>query len=205
MKLPGEFYTIIEGVWPMILIFIVVLSTVRITYILEKGEKFILYKEFFSLLFVVYILLLFELVTSTDVQGVSNNFMPFKEILRYEFGSKYFMWNVVGNMAIFVPFGFIVSHILDSKSLGKPLLLTFIASLTIECVQMYIGRSFDVDDIILNCVGGIAGFLLYIGLTAIRKHLPHFLQRDIVYNILTIIIIVAIILSIFNWWGLFVK
>ena len=205
MTLPGEFYTIIKGVWPMLLIFVVVLSTVRITYVIEKKERFVFYKEFFTLLFIVYILLLFELVSNTDIQGVSNNFVPFREILRYEFGSKYFIWNVVGNMVIFIPFGFIVSRILDSKKLTKPLFLTFVASLTIELVQMYIGRSFDVDDILLNCVGGIVGFLLYIALSAVRKHLPRVLQRDGVYNLLTIIIIVAIILSIFNWWGLFVK
>lgn len=205
MTLPGEFYTIIKGVWPMSLIFIVVLSAVRITYVIQKKERFVFYKEFFTLLFIVYILLLFELVSNTDIQGISNNFIPFKEILRYEFGSKYFIWNVVGNMVIFIPFGFIVSHILDSEKIGKPLFLTFIASLTIELVQMYIGRSFDVDDILLNCIGGALGFLLYIAIVAVRKHLPKVLQRDGVYNFLTIIIIIAIILSIFNWWGLFIK
>lgn len=202
MKLPSEFYTIIDGIWPMLLIFIVVLSTIRIVYIFEKGEKFVLYKEFFSLLFIIYILLLFGMVTNTDIQSVSNNFMPFREILRYEFGSKYFLWNVVGNIIIFLPFGFIVSLILDSAKVNKPLLITFITSMTIELVQMYIGRSFDIDDIILNCLGGILGFLLYIGLTAIKKHLPRFLQRDIVYNLLTVIVIIAIILSIFNLWGI---
>ena len=205
MKLPGEFYTIIKGVWPMLAIFIVVLSAVRITYVIEKKERFIFYKEFFTLLFIVYILLLFELVSSTDIQGVSNNFVPFKEITRYEIGSKYFMWNVVGNMVIFVPFGFIVSYILDSKKIIKPLFLTLVASLTIEFVQMYIGRSFDVDDILLNCIGGFAGFLLFVAIRAVRSHLPKFLQRDGVYNFLTIIIILVIILSIFNWWGLFIK
>ena len=203
MRLPSEFYTLMDGVWPMLLIFIVVLSSVRITYIVEKGERFVLYKEVFTLLFIVYVLLLFGLVTNTDVQSVSNNFMPFREILRYKFGSNGFMWNVVGNIAIFVPFGYIVSHILNSKKINKPLLLTFITSLTIELVQMAIGRSFDVDDILLNCLGGIIGFLLFIGFTAIKNHLPRFLQRDIVYNLLTLALIVIIILSIFNLWGLF--
>lgn len=205
MRLPNEFYTIIEGIWPMLVIFIVVLSTIRIFYLIEKGGKFVLYKEFFSLAFIIYILLLFGLVTNTDVQGVSNNFMPFREILRYKIGSKYFLWNVVGNIMIFLPFGFIVSLILDSGKVNKPLIITFITSLTIELVQMFIGRSFDIDDIILNCVGGIIGWLLYIGLTAIKKHLPHFLQRDLVYNILTVILIAIIIISLFNWWEIFVR
>ena len=201
MNLPKEFYTIIDGIWPMILIFIVVLSTIRIEYLIEKNERFVLYKEFFSLLFIIYILLLFGLVTNTDVQSYGNNFMPFKEILRYEFGSKYFMWNVVGNVLIFMPFGFIVSLILNSAKVNRPLIITLITSLTVELVQMSIGRTFDIDDILLNCLGGIFGFLLYIGLTAIKRHLPKFLQRDIVYNLLTVLVIVVIIFSFFNLWG----
>ncbi len=202
MSLPKEFYTIINGVWPMLLIFIVVLTTIRICYIIEKRERFVLYKEFFSLAFVIYILLLFGLVTNTDVQSYGNNFIPFKEIMRYNFGSKYFIWNVVGNVMIFVPFGFFISLYLGSQKLNKPLLITVITSLTIETVQMFIGRSFDIDDIILNCLGGIIGFLLFIGLSAIQKHLPKFLQRDIVYNLLTVLIIVIIIIAVCNYWGI---
>ena len=201
MSLPGEFYSIVDDIWPMLLIFVVVLSIIRITYILDKGQRFVLYKEFFSLLGILYFLLLFGLVTNTDVQSISNNYMPFREILRYEFGSKYFMWNVVGNIVMFIPFGFIVSLILKSQKVNKPLLLTFATSLTIELVQMFIGRSFDVDDILLNCLGGICGFLLYIGLSAIQRHLPSFLRRDLVYNILTLCLIAVIVISLFNWWG----
>ncbi|MCI8498002.1 MAG: VanZ family protein [Bacilli bacterium] len=201
-SLPKEAFTIINGIWPMLLIFIVVLTTIRINYILEKGEKFVLYKEFFSLAFVIYILLLFELVTNTDVQSYSHNFVPFKEILRYEIGSKHFYWNVVGNIMIFMPFGFFISLYLNSQKLNRPLIITFITSLTIELVQMFIGRSFDVDDILLNCVGGVCGFLLFIGLSAIKRHLPKFLQRDIVYNILTGILIIFIIFYILKFWGI---
>lgn len=200
--LPKEVYTIIDGVWPMLLIFIVVLSTIRINYLLEKGERFVLYREFFSLAFVVYILLLFGLVTNTDVQSYSHNFIPFREILRYPIGSKHFYWNVVGNIMIFVPFGFFISSYLGSQKMNRPLLVTFITSLTIELVQMFIGRSFDVDDVLLNCVGGIVGFLLFIGLSAIKRHLPKFLQRDLVYNILTGIIIIFVILYVLRFWGI---
>lgn len=202
MWLPHEFFTLMDGIWPMLVIFVVVLTIIRISYLLEKGKSFILYKEFFSLVFILYFLLLFGLVTNTDVQSFSNNFTPLKEILRYDFGSTYFIWNVIGNIAIFIPFGFIVSLILNSKKISKPLLITLITSVTIEFVQMEIGRSFDIDDIILNCIGGIVGYLLFIGLSAIRKHLPLFLQRDSVYNLLTIVLIIIVLLSVFNLWGL---
>lgn len=186
----------------MLTIFIVALSTIRINCVLEKGEKFVLYREFFSLMFVLYLLLLFGLVTNTDVQSYGHNFIPFKEILRYEVGSKYFYWNVVGNILLFVPFGFFISSYMNSQKVNRPILITLITSLTIELVQMFIGRSFDIDDILLNCVGGLIGFLLYIGLSAIQRHLPRFLQRDIVYNILTGILIIIIIIYVLRFWGI---
>ena len=145
MGLQREAFNLVMSAWPMLLIFVVVLTTIRINYILEKGERFVLYKEFFSLAFVIYILLLFGLVTNTDVHSIGNNFIPFKEIMRYEFGSKYFYWNVVGNILIFLPFGIFISAYLNSQKINRPLLITFITSLTIELVQMFIGRSFDVD------------------------------------------------------------
>ena len=66
------------------------------------------------------------------------------------------------------------------------LFISLLTSLTVELVQLKIGRSFDIDDILLNVVGSIIGFLLYIGLTAIKKHLPRFFQSDTFYNILFI-------------------
>ena len=201
MTLPNEFYTIIKDSWPMLLIFMIVTITIKIAYAIERKEKFVLYKEFFSLAVMMYILLLFGLVTNTDVQGVSNNFVPFREILRYKIGSKYFIWNVIGNICIFAPFGFFMSIYLDSKKITFPLIVTFISSLTIEVVQRFIGRSFDIDDIILNCVGGAIGFIIYIILKAIKDRLPKFLQSEIVYNILTLLLIILIIYYIFVYQG----
>lgn len=205
MSLPNEFYVLFKDIWPIIFIFMVVVSTVRISYLIEKHEKFIFYKEFFSLVFVIYVLLLFELVTNTDVQGVSNNFIPFKEILRYKIGSKYFIWNVVGNIIMFVPFGLGISQYLNSKTVTKPAIITLITSTTIETVQMFIGRSFDIDDIILNFAGGILGYLLYKLLTLIKDHLPECLRNDVIYNILTLILIGVACFYSANIGGLITK
>lgn len=76
--------------------------------------------------------------------------------------------------------------------------MSILVSLTIEVVQKYIGRSFDVDDIILNVVGGILGFLVYIGLDAIRKKLPSIFQKDGFYNFLSILLVIIICLYLFG-------
>ena len=65
---------------------------------------------------IIYILCLFQIVTVQDtVYWSTNNFIPFKEIFRYEFGSKVFIHNIIGNIILFIPFGFFVSSILKTK------------------------------------------------------------------------------------------
>lgn len=179
-----------NGIWPMLTIFLVVLVTVRVAYILNHREKFCFYKEFLSLVFLIYILLLFQLLTSTEINQSSGiNYIPFAEILRYEFGSKLFIYNVIGNVLAFIPFGYFISYYIKAKKLTPLFLVTLIVSSSVELVQLKIGRSFDIDDVLLNVLGGMLGYLLYIGLTAIKNHLPKFLQRDFFYNLLCIIFI----------------
>ena len=59
-------------------------------------------------------------------------------------------------------------------------LLTLLTSLSIETTQSMIGRVFDIDDIILNLLGGIMGHYLYRFLDNIKSHLPVFLKKIII-------------------------
>ena len=191
-----------NNLWPLLTIVLVVLIAVRIAYIRNNSKEFVLYREVLNLVFVIYLLLLFEMVTNKDISGTSGiNLVPFTEIFRYSFGSKQFLYNVVGNIAVFVPFGYFVSYIIRSKKVGSIFLITLITSFTIEFVQLRIGRAFDIDDIILNVVGGIAGWLLYIGLSAIKNHLPKIFRKDIIYNILCVILLIVMILYAANIFG----
>jgi len=179
----------IESVWPMLTIFLVVIITIRITYLRINRERFVFYKEFGNLFFVIYILLLFQLLTNAELNNIGGlNLVPFTEILRYEIGSMLFYYNVIGNILIFVPFGYFVSVYIKAKKISHIFFISIISSLTVEFVQLQIGRSFDIDDILLNVVGSIIGFLIYVSLNAIRKHLPKFFQSDLFYNILCLII-----------------
>ena len=60
-------------------------------------------------------------------------------------------------------------------------------------MQLNIGRSFDIDDIMLNMVGGIIGYFLYVGLDAIYNHLPRILQRDFIYDLICGIIFISFV------------
>ena len=182
-----------ENTWPMLTIFLVVVITIRIAYLRNSNKEFVFYKEILYLVFIIYVLLLFELVTNNEREVSGMNLIPFTEMFRYNINSELFYFNVIGNILVFIPFGYFVSSYVNIKKIRHIILITFITSLTIELVQYRIGRTFDIDDIILNVTGGILGFLLYISLLAIKKHLPSFLQKDLVYNIITIVLIILII------------
>lgn len=195
--LSNTIQNVIEFTWPMIIISMVIMISFRICYLISKHEKFILYKELSMLIFAIYILCLFQVVTfQDDVTWSSNNFIPFKEIMRYDITSRLFYKNVIGNLMMFLPFGFFTSFYLKSEKITLPILLTVIASVSIEIVQMSIGRVFDVDDIILNVIGGFCGFLIYRIIKAIGDQLPSFCKSEWFLNILYILLLVGLIIVI---------
>ena len=190
------------NVWPQLTIFVVSLATVRFFAMRNSSKKSTFHEEFLNLLFIIYILLLFELLTGTENNsGSGMNLVPFSEILRYPIGSKMFIYNVLGNILLFVPFGYFVSRYIKGKSLYQIFIISFITSLTVEILQVKLGRSFDVDDILLNVIGGLVGYLVYKMLNSIRNHLPKFLQKDFIYNIICLIILVVIVLYLYNLSG----
>ena len=188
----------IQGVvgftWPMIIISVVIMVSFRLCYILKNREKMVIYKELLMLSFAIYILCLFQVVTFQDnTSWATNNFIPFKEILRYNMTSRLFFKNVVGNMLLFLPFGFFISYYLKNTKPFLTLLLTVIASVSIEVVQMSIGRVFDVDDIILNVCGGMIGYFLYYLLIKIGEKTPKVFKSEWFLDIISVIILVGII------------
>ena len=194
----GPLSSTIKGVvnftWPMVLISTIIIVSFRIAYLLKNHSKFILYQDLLLLCFIIYVLCLFQVVTFQDtVSWSSNNFVPFKEIFRYSFGSRLFVKNILGNVLLFLPFGFFISYYLKCEKGWIPLILTLIASCSIEVVQMVIGRVFDIDDILLNICGGMLGFLCYFVLFKIGKKLPSVLKSDIFLNIVAIVLLIGLI------------
>lgn len=196
--------SVFENNYAMIIIFTVVIITIRLAYLISHNVKFELYRELFMLSFLLYSLILFYVVTFQDVNYGTNNFIPFKEIMRYEFGSSFFIHNVLGNILLFIPFGFFVSFILRSKKPSYILIISIITSFVIEYVQLLIGRTFDVDDILLNIVGGFLGYLVYLIIQVIYDKLPNILKKTWVKNLCIILLIIGIIILYFSTtlWGI---
>ena len=122
---------IMLDIWPSLLICCVISISLRITFLVKNKVKFVFYKEILMLGFIMYVIALFEVVTFQDVSWSSSNFILFKEMLRYEFGTKLFFKNVIGNMIMFIPFGFFTSYFLKFKKFYAIFFLTFLTSITI--------------------------------------------------------------------------
>ena len=179
---------------PMVILSVVVAITLRVADIIKNKKQFSLYKELIALSFIIYILCLFQVVTFQDSNNVSsNNLIPFKEMFRYNLGSRLFLKNVLGNIIMFLPYGFFVSYFLKEKKLLPIFILTIVTSITIECTQLMIGRVFDIDDILLNIIGGILGHYLYILILKIGDMCPKVFQSEWFLNLVSIILLVGLI------------
>ena len=183
--------------WPILVIFLVTIVTIRFYYLRTHREKICFYKEFLTIISIVYIIFLFQLLTQVELNTTGGlNLIPFTEILRYDFGSTLFIYNVLGNICIFIPFGLIIAVYINPKTIFSPLIIALIVSATVEFVQLNIGRSFDVDDILLNIAGSIIGYLIYIAFVAINNHLPKVFKSETLYNIICVVLVILIILYI---------
>ena len=70
--------------------------------------------------------------------------------------------NFLGNIALFLPVGFLVPMASDRKKSARVLLTGLIVSLLLETLQLVTGRGvFDVADVLLNFTGTAAGLIIY--------------------------------------------
>ncbi len=193
--------TIISS-WPLIVMVVITLSIIRYLYFKNSRQKMHLHKELMNLIFLIYIFLLFSFLSQTDVNSLKGfNLIPFREMLRYDLGSNLFNFNIIGNIIVFVPLGFFIGYYAKTKKIISTVIATFLISLSVEFIQYFIGRTFDVDDIILNVVGSFIGYIFYLVLYGFNKTLPGFLQKDGLYALLCIIIIGSLLFYSLNVLG----
>jgi glycopeptide antibiotics resistance protein len=92
------------------------------------------------------------------------NRVPFRSMIRdWRNGGLGFVVNFVGNLVAFLPMGLLPRLIrLRRTSLWQVALFSLSISFAIEAGQYVSGRRVaDVDDLILNTVGGVLGYLAF--------------------------------------------
>jgi glycopeptide antibiotics resistance protein len=131
--------------------------------------------------FIFYLLNVIQVTTDGIVFPPQNDFVPIVQMVPFYFiedwlthyrsnGFDWFFWNSVKlsmlNVILLLPLGIYLFIWRKIKALNA-MLLVFLSTLVIECSQLifgYIGivggRAFDVDDLILNFIGGCIGYFL---------------------------------------------
>ena len=126
--------------------------------------------------FLVYFLCFAEWYGRTEPsEGYRYNLVLFKEIMRFieyreELGVFAVFANLFGKILIFVPYGFFISMASTSRGFFQTLFYSFALSLGVEIFQLFarVG-SFDVDDLLLNTLGGVLGYILFLICNIIRR------------------------------------
>ena len=123
-------------------------------------------KESIAVGLFVYLIMLF---TQTFIMNSGENsihLIPFEVITAqihniYDnaYNWKPFIFNVVGNICVFIPVGIMISYLLENN-FKRTILYCLIISLFIETVQIPLERTTDIDDIILNTTGAFVGCLI---------------------------------------------
>lgn len=158
-----------------------------------KFDKTRLLKAVIWILFIAYIAALFkilifrylsisQLFSGSYGKMRSINLIPFKTVIQDLVNSRRMGYmsaisNTFGNIIIFIPFGYFIPSLNEKYSkLSNMLISTACFSLFFEISQYILGvGSSDIDDIILNTIGGITGYVLY---KYIDKLIP---KRNIFY------------------------
>lgn len=134
------------------------------------------------IVFLIYFLFLAEWYGRTEViEEYRYNLELFKEIRRFltyreQLGMYTVLANLLGNIMIFVPYGFFISMAGRSRGFFKTLFFSMALSLGVEIIQLFtrVG-SFDVDDILLNTIGGVLGYILFALCSRIRR--GHYVRK----------------------------
>lgn len=109
-------------------------------------------------------------------EGNAINIKPFRTIggfVRNGLGTGFYI-NIVANVFMFLPLGFLLPFLWSRwrrfyRMLGMSLLIPVV----IEFIQLFIGRSVDVDDIILNAIGILLGYVFYVIFAKVKKKMEN--------------------------------
>ena len=185
-------YTLYDLAFVSILVFLLLLY---IIIDFKRNGRSNLVRRIFFYSFIFYVLIVAKLIIGGITiplwkdNVLSVQLVPFyflKELfLMYRYvGIDWSFWNSLKltffNFSMLMPLGVYLSFLFKLKSKIKAFLIIFLVSFMIEVIQFsftYLGlirpRIFDVDDLIMNSIGGYIAFLLCVLLKKIgyRQHL----------------------------------
>lgn len=151
---------------------------------MDKGWKHRVVSVLLYGVFAFYILLLGLALFGKYHGPRSGNLVPLRSILAFITGTDLAtgstvyadfirglaLSNILGNIVLFIPLGVYITLFNKDKSIWKNTLLVTAASVAVELVQfIFILGIGDIDDVLLNGLGGLLGVLLCRGLYRLCK------------------------------------
>lgn len=175
---------------PAFIITFILFSLIRVHFFSHLKKKSTGFREFLLSLFAAYVAVLFVILftpnayiaqsginlTNENFDFVGNfrdrmtsgawgvNLVPFRTILNYlkYSGLWHTMINILGNVIIFIPIGILLPMIYTRyRKLFNILKISLALTFFIEFIQFFIGRSVDIDDLMLNVSGAVVGYVIW--------------------------------------------
>lgn len=154
----------------MIFLFILLFINYKLSYKLNNFKRMLKFLTYFGMTMTIIGILLVTLMP-TSLENHSLNLKPFLTIQElFDYATKEAIFNnIVMNIVLFIPFGFFLYLIVR-----RELLVSFIGmffSIMIETIQyiLPIGRTTNIDDVILNVTGTIVGVIIGVLFLKIEK------------------------------------
>ena len=141
-------------------------------------------------LWVVFALKLL-LFSRTPGSERSFNLVPFATISHYlsrggSGGRRLAFGNIAGNVLLFIPLGAYLS-VLTKSTVARTMLIVASASVAVEIIQGVFGLgASDIDDVLLNCLGGFIGIQLLLLLKVMLR------DRGQVRTVVAVLSVVAL-------------
>ena len=148
-----------------------------------SAKKRTQYRILGKILFVLYIIFVFYFLLISEIYGRTGemenyhyNLVLFKEIKRFwnyrkQLGMFATAANLFGNILIFLPFGFFMPMASEYRNFLGTTVYSLSLSLVIELTQLFMKvGSFDVDDLLLNTIGGMLGYIAFTVCNRIRRN-----------------------------------
>ncbi|WP_431030445.1 VanZ family protein [Lysinibacillus sp. LZ02] len=145
-------------------------GVLRFLYIRRKN--FSVWREIVLYVFVLYTVAILSQTIIPNYRAAlgyrTMNLVPFQTISSYGhqlFSGTYMnriaFYNLTGNILLFIPFGMLLPLLWRPfRKIGWQITAAIVIPLFIEGTQYFIGRSTDIDDVILNAVSIYLGFVM---------------------------------------------
>lgn len=125
---------------------------------------------------------------SAEVWKLNTNIIPFHNTYNYIMGSESFnlsiiLYNTLGNILLFVPLGIFLTFIFSRfRTFPKVMMIGFTVTVSIELLQFFLQLGqFDIDDILLNTIGALLGYFVYMSINKIWSNLGSAKTKQAIY------------------------